>query len=329
MSSFVHSIEKSICQYSLIPRGSRVLVAVSGGADSVSLLLALYDLRHRLGFSLVVAHYDHALRASSAKESQFVKCLADRLGLEFITERSRNQPPATGSLEEFARNIRYDFLCRAMRQCRADAVAVAHTKDDLAETVLMRILRGAGLSGLRSMLPLTRRNGCVIIRPLLEETRRDVEAFLRKKDAKYVNDPTNRSLKFDRNRVRLKLIPYIEKEFAPDLKDRLAVLAKTAGADHGFIDQAGVQLWSQVARKRGKTVQIKLEEFRVLHPAMRRVILRKSVEVLTGAGRSLDLKHTDMMDFFALSARKGDLALPLGLILRKSKEGRSFSVQIS
>jgi tRNA(Ile)-lysidine synthase len=221
--NFTDKVRFNLSRYKLLALGDRLLVGVSGGADSVALLLSLHELRHELGFEIVVGHFNHALRRSAARDQSFVRGLAGRLGLRFVTETNRKKVPNKGSVEEFARDCRYDFLLRTAKRVGAGSIALAHTQDDLAETVLMRILRGTGLAGLRSMTFLSCRQQVAIIRPMLNISRHGVEVFLKMKKARFVHDPTNSSLDFTRNKVRLKLIPYLGKYFAPDIKERLAI----------------------------------------------------------------------------------------------------------
>ena len=327
MTPLVDKVYHNIQKHSLLSPGSRVLVAVSGGADSVALLQALNLLRHNLGISIVVAHYNHALRASAIQDQKFVEQLAEKLGLSCVTEMNRKKSPSKGSVEEFARNVRYDFLLRTARRVKADAVAVAHTQDDLAETVLMRILRGTGLSGLRSMSPKRVVAGVDFIRPLLNISRLAVEHFLKSKRSAFIQDPTNRSLEFTRNKIRLHLIPYIEKGFAPDVKDRLVALADIACVEEDFIEEAGCAAWPRLVKIGQDKIVVKSEEFQVLHRALRRVLLRMVIAALKGVAKPWDLRHVDMMDTFVCSKSVGTLALPQGFVLRKTRGGRTFAIQ--
>jgi tRNA(Ile)-lysidine synthase len=320
---FTDKIRLNLSKYRLLARGDRLIVGVSGGADSVALLYSLYELRHDLGLEIVVAHYNHALRKSAVRDQLFVRELAGRLGLRFVTETNRKRIPTKGSVEEFARERRYDFFVRAARKARAEAIALAHTKDDLAETVLMRVLRGAGLAGLRSMAFKSHRQGIAIIRPLLNISRREVETFLKSRKVRHVNDPTNRSLDFTRNKVRLKLIPFLEQNFAPDIKERLAVLSETVALDYEFLNTALQKVDSHV--RDGS--QIRRLDFLKLHPSMRRMVLRSSLEKIRLGCQALSLKHIDILDGFIASSTEGKISLPGGLrVLKKGNKIKLISL---
>lgn len=329
MDALLLKISDAIHKHHLLSRGDKILVGVSGGADSVALVAALNALRYDLGISLAVAHYNHALRASSDRDQKFVETLSRKLGLPIITEKNRKRISSRGSLEEIARDLRYDFFFRVARQLKVDAVAVAHTQDDLAETVLMRILRGTGLAGLRSMMPKRLIQGMPLIRPFLGISRSEIECFLARQRLSFVNDPTNRSLEFTRNRTRLKLIPFIQKEFSLDVKKRLAVLADVARVDHDFIEKMGRQAWKRTITEKSGSILINTSVFLKFHTALRRNILRKCVDALKGDEKSWDLKHAEMMDCFISSQKIGRLSLPEGFTLRRSRGGRNAILEKS
>jgi len=207
----------------MVREGDRVVAAVSGGADSVCLLDVLARLSMELGLDVAVAHFDHGLRKDQDQsETLFVKDLAEGLELPFYTEKA--SPPLqgrAGSLEERARDARYAFLERVRQAHRARRVAVGHNMDDQAETVLMRLLRGSGPSGL-SGIPLVREPG--IIRPLISVRRRDIEAYLKARGLPWRVDPTNLKTRHLRNRIRLELLPLLL-DFQPRLVERLGGLA--------------------------------------------------------------------------------------------------------
>jgi tRNA(Ile)-lysidine synthase len=313
--NFTDKLHSNLLKYRLLERGERLLVGVSGGADSVALLLALYELRHELGIEIMVGHFNHALRRSAVRDQAFAKGLAGRLGLRFVTETNRKKVPDKGSLEEFARDRRYDFLLRSARRVGAGSIALAHTQDDLAETVLMRILRGTGLAGLRSMSFKSCRGKVAVVRPMLNISRHEVEVFLKRKKARFVHDPTNSSLDFTRNKVRLKLIPYLEKHFAPDIKERLATLADSVALDYDFLENALEKVFYRVAER----AEIRSLAYSRLHQAMRRMVLRALLEQIRTGSQALSLKHIDLIDKFITSSVKGQMSLPGGVKLVKNK----------
>jgi tRNA(Ile)-lysidine synthase len=218
--------------------GQRIGVAVSGGADSVALLLLLLELREKLGVVLSVAHFNHQLRGrASDADEKFVAALAARHHLAFFV--AREDVPAKAkreraNLEEAARRARYAFFERLVSGGSFDKIAVAHTADDQAETVLAHIFRGTGLAGLGGIHPET---GSVF-RPLLRLRRADLRAYLRSRRQTWREDASNRDTKRTRARIRLKLMPVLEKKFQPAVVDHLCQLADLAREDDAWLDSS-------------------------------------------------------------------------------------------
>lgn len=308
-----------IQEQKLFRAGDKVIVGVSGGKDSVALLHLLFNLRHQLGITLSVAHYNHALRRSSVRDQEFVQDLALRMGVPFFTETNRVRLPSNVSVEEFARERRYGFLRRAVRSSRADSVALAHTRDDLAETVLMRILRGTGLSGLRAMLPKRELNGMIIIRPFLAISRREIDSYIKDNRLRWIEDPSNRSLEFFRNVVRLKLIPYLERNAGLGVKSNLANLASIAASDYDLIEVHAVDLFKTLAEKRGRGVVFPINKIVILHSALRRTLFRLAIEEIKGDLNAIGYEHLTAVERLSLRGKSGmTLVLPKGILVKRS-----------
>jgi tRNA(Ile)-lysidine synthase len=216
--------------------GDRVAVAVSGGADSVALLMLLFELRAKLGIVLSIAHFNHELRGrSSDADETFVAKLAARLRLPFHVERADIAAKARRdkvNLEDTARRARQAFFAKLVADNHATHIAVAHTADDQAETVLAHILRGTGLTGLGGIHPIAKH----IVRPLIQLHRADLRAYLRSKKQPWREDATNRDTAKMRARIRKKLIPLLEHQFQPNIVEHLATLADLAREDGVFLD---------------------------------------------------------------------------------------------
>jgi tRNA(Ile)-lysidine synthase len=220
----------------LVRPGQRLGVAVSGGADSVGLLLLLLELREKLGIVLSVAHLNHKLRrkASDADE-RFVAKLAAKHGLVFHAENvdvAARAKRKKANLEDAGRRARYDFFSRLVADGKVDLVAVAHTADDQAETVLAHILRGTGLAGLGGIHPRTES----VVRPLLGVRRAELRAYLRGKKQDWREDNTNQDTARMRARIRKKLLPLLEREFQSGVVEHLASLAEFARKDEKFLE---------------------------------------------------------------------------------------------
>ncbi|MCM8795588.1 MAG: tRNA lysidine(34) synthetase TilS, partial [Candidatus Omnitrophica bacterium] len=188
----LEKVRKTIKRYQLIAKNNKILVAVSGGPDSVALLYLLKTLAPELKLKLHIAHLDHSLRRDSYKDREFVEHLAKRLNIPITCGKvDIKKLVQKGSLEEVARKARLEFFFKVAKKIKADKIAVGHNRDDQAETVLMRILRGSGLYGLAGILPKRKISGYEIIRPLIEVRRKEVESFLRRKKIKPCIDISN------------------------------------------------------------------------------------------------------------------------------------------
>ena len=214
----------SIRDHALVLRGQHILLGISGGADSMMMMHLLSDLASMLNLQLTVAYLDHDLRDESAEDGLFVKNAAKALGLSFVTDKAVVQDLSEKngiSLEMAAREARYDFFARMAKQTECDAVATAHTLDDLAETVLLKMARGAGMGELSGISRETELYGVRVIRPILDLTRKDVEDYLNKRKIKWREDFSNNDLKFLRNRVRHEILPLLSDRLNPKIKEAL------------------------------------------------------------------------------------------------------------
>lgn len=240
----------------MLRAGERVGVGVSGGADSVALLLLLVELREKLGIVLSVAHLNHKLRgAASDADEKFVAKLAAKHGLTLYSE-SLNVAAKAGrekaNLEDAARRARYEFFARLVAEEKVECVAVAHTADDQAETVLAHILRGTGLAGLGGIHPRTES----VVRPLLGMRRAELRAYLRSKKQSWREDATNQDTSRMRARLRKKLLPLLEREFQSGAVEHLASLAEFAREDEEFLECLARERCEALAKKTGDESRI-------------------------------------------------------------------------
>jgi tRNA(Ile)-lysidine synthase len=233
--SLVRRVQSAIEKQELLRAGERVGVAVSGGADSVALLLLLLELRAKLGVVLSVVHFNHKLRGkASDADEKFVAKLAAKHGLPFHAGHADVAAKAKRdktNLEDTARRTRYEFFAQQIKEEHVDKVAVAHTADDQAETVLAHILRGTGLAGLGGIHPVAEH----VVRPLLGVRRAELRAYLRSKKQTWREDATNRDATRMRARIRKKLLPILKKQFQPAVVEHLATLAELAREDEAFL----------------------------------------------------------------------------------------------
>jgi tRNA(Ile)-lysidine synthase len=315
-------VKKTIRQYRMFEPGQTVVVGVSGGPDSTALFLLLSELKASMGLELVVAHLDHRLRKTSGQDAAFVKALAGRHGASFYTSRIPLKAlKAKGSLEDRMRCFRYAFYADICRRVGASRIALGHTLDDQAETVLMRVLRGSGLFGLSAILPRrVLEDGVDVVRPLINTTKRDVLAYLKKKRVRYRVDETNTDQAFLRNKVRQHLLPLLERKYNPNIKETLAHLASTVGADYRYLWQEAERFLRDKATCRDRCVFLPLEPLCDLDVSLCRIVFRLGLERVKGDLRKWELRHAEEIEDLMLFRPKGSqVHLPDGVIVAKTE----------
>lgn len=329
VDSVMKIVRSTLKDLEMVRQGDRVVAAVSGGADSVCLLEVLARVSRELDLKLAVAHFDHGLReGQDESETTFVRGLAEGMGLPVFTEKAN--PPLqdrAGALEERARDARYGFLERVRRAHNARRVALGHTLDDQAETVIMRLLRGAGGSGL-SGIPPVREPG--IIRPLIRVRRREVEDYLRAVGLSWCVDPTNLETRHLRNRIRRELIPVLL-EYQPRLVEHLGELAGLIRDDDSFMEDMSTA-WVEEHGKKGRQGVTELSVYRFLREpaALQRRIVRAALRGEAGGLRSIHLEHVRAVMHLAAAGRpQGRIHLPGGLRVQRSYDQLVFGFERS
>ena len=294
-------------------------VAVSGGIDSVAMLRLLLELRKDLGTVLSAVHFNHRLRgAESDADEEFVSKLACRHRLDFLCESADVGAVAADrhlSLETAARRARYEFFERLLRENRLNRIATAHTLDDQAETVLLKVVRGAGTRGLAGIYPQLLVDGpqLSVVRPLLTTRRRDLEAYLGELGQPWREDKSNRDLRHGRNRVRHGVLPRLERHLNPAVRKALAETAEIARVEEAYWQQ-------QVARVSHERDEISLKVLRELPLALRRRVVRSLAE---GLGVRLEFQHVE--EILNLTAGQA-VAIPKGWMAVCENEGLHFKV---
>lgn len=342
----------------LLKPGLRLAVGLSGGADSVALLRALAERSRELGLVLHAAHLHHGLRGEEADgDLRFARSLAARLGLPFHESRvdtaaearapiesgkvaaGRAAEPAktAETIEEAARRLRYRWFRQLMASGEVDAVATAHTRDDQAETVLAKFLRGAWTEGLSGIYPVVEFPEGRILRPLLGATRAEVEAYLGALGQEWREDSSNRHLTFTRNRIRHQLLPLLE-GWNPQLREHLAQMAELARDEEAWwrteLARMAPQLLlpGQPVRGGGRaaaeslppSLSIDVTRLAALAPALQRRLLRYGVEEL---GATVDFPSTEALRSLALAGRAGQ-RLPLAQGLTAERTHRELRLTI-
>jgi tRNA(Ile)-lysidine synthase len=310
--------------------GACALVAVSGGADSVALLLVLADLAAEgLVPPLVVAHLHHGLRAGAADEDEaFAASLAARMGLPCETARADVPAEARAQglgIEEAARLARRRFLADAARRRDARQVALGHTADDRAETVLFNVLRGTGIEGLAALAPrapLDAGAEIEIVRPLLEVTRAQVLEFLRARGQAWREDESNADPAYTRNRLRQDVLPLAREAVNPRADEALARLADQAAAAGEVLEDALQAVWRQVVRPAagGGALVIDADDFTPLRPWMQGAILRRAVERLGGGLKHMSADRTrEVVAALLAKTVAGPIDLPGNLVATRRR----------
>ncbi len=324
--TFISKIKQFSRQQNLFQKGNKIIVGVSGGPDSVSLLYALYELRPFLKISLHVAHLNHKLRKSSELDQKFVQNLSKKFSLPYTCKTVKIKKQKQ-SLEEVARNERIKFFVNLAKKEKAAAIALGHTQDDLAETVLMRILRGTGIFGIRSILPKRKIYNTMFVRPLLKINRKEIEQFLKRKNIKFRIDPSNKKNNFFRNKIRLELIPLLEKKYAPGIKEALSRLSENACISHDYLHEKSQKIFKKISKSSTskKHIKIRLDYFKKIHLAMQRIIIRLAVEYLQGNTRQMTLSHVEEIeDLIKNRPLKSIVNLPSNIIVSKQKSTLTF-----
>jgi tRNA(Ile)-lysidine synthase len=321
--------------------GERVGVAVSGGADSVALLLLLLELREKLGIVPSVVHFNHKLRSkASDTDEKFVAKLAAKHGLEFHSasvDVAKKAKVERANLEDAGRRARYDYFRSLLEAGTCTRIAVAHTADDQAETVLAHLLRGTGLAGLSGIHPVAG----PVVRPLLSVRRSELRRFLRARKQTWREDATNRDTKRIRARIRKKLLPLLEKQFQPAIVEHLATLAGLALEDEAFLDAVAEERTTRLVQKKDEQARIFVDD--LFQPwkkgelnkgntedaestrALRTRMVRRIVESVKPRAGQLGAGHVRAVLELARSGQSGSsLALPGGVEVRKERDALVF-----
>lgn len=309
MRTLADRVRRTLRKHALAERGSRVIVAVSGGPDSVALVHVLNSLADTGEIALVgLAHFNHRLRDAAGRDEAFCRDLAARLALPIEIGSADVRAIAAAeraSIEDAARDARYAFLEGAADRLRADRIGVGHTRDDQAETFLLRVLRGAGPRGLASIYPRVGR----IIRPLIDTTRADVLEYLAARGLAYCEDETNRDLTNPRNRIRHELIPYLRQHLSPDVVSVLAREAAIARDDAEWLEQEAIEAERSCVPSDSGTLGLDAPALRLLHPSVARGVIRRAL-VGSGPGRFVNFEHVDAVLDLVRHGARGGVDLP-------------------
>ena len=314
----IKKIEQTINKYFLLENGDRVVVALSGGADSCALLLGLVCLAETHCLKLVVAHFNHGLRhEESDRDEQFCRTLAQKYGLLFVTEKMCHPSIPKGvSPEDFFRRERYRFLDKVAADYGANKIAFGHHLHDQAETVLLNILRGSGLDGLKGFLPMRENK---YIRPLMEVSRKEINEFLSKDGFEYRQDSSNNSMVYLRNKIRKELIPCLKEKYNPQIEQNLVRMAEIIRRDNEFIcGYVNDILTSPHIQKKQNEVSFSAEYFKTLHASLGYRLLKALLEGLAPDGKGFSSSHIQSLADLVINSASGkEISLPCRLKVQK------------
>ncbi len=300
-----------------------IVVSVSGGVDSMALLHLLYELKDEFDMRLSVAHLDHGIRGeSSEKDAEFVREVAGKLGLPSTVEKRDVKGITDGgsSLEEAARKVRYEFLEDVRDKQAADYVALGHNRDDQVETVLMHLIQGAGLRGLSGMDPVRE----FYVRPLLNNSREEIYSYADASGLEYRKDETNQDTDYLRNRIRHELLPELEENYNPRIREKINELSTLAGEAHSFIQEraTGVMEELELEREDGE-IRFQREGVQQLHPYLKKVAIRQLVLEARGSLKDVTSSHVEkIIDQLEKNPSRAQLDLPGLTFILRGETGR-------
>lgn len=314
----IKKIEHTIRKYSLLEEDDRVVVALSGGADSCALLLALAALARRWRLELIAAHFNHGLRGAQSDEDEaFCRRLAQQSGLVFVAQKLAGTGiPAGLSPEDYLRRERFRFLDKTASDHGANKIALGHHRGDQAETFLLNMIRGSGLDGLKGFLPIRENR---YIRPLIEASREEILGFLSERGASFREDSSNESEVYLRNRVRLELIPFLREKYNPRIEETLARTAEIIRRDDSFIDGC-VQKILRLPhiQKTEKEISFAASYFLSLHEALTCRVFKALLESLAPEAGGFSSSHLLALTGLLKERSTGKkLSLPYGLSARR------------
>jgi tRNA(Ile)-lysidine synthase len=292
VNALLQQVRRTVQRHALCPPGSRVLVGLSGGSDSVALTRALLELSATLDIQLAaLAHFNHRLRHAAANDQEFCRDLAASLGVPFVAEAADVAAYAGTqglSIEDAARRLRYDFLERTAARLPADRVAVGHTMDDQAETFLLKLMRGAGSTGLGGVYP---QRG-IVIRPLLDVSRDELRAWLSSLGQVWVEDETNADLANPRNRLRHRVLPELDAAYGGPTRASIARAAELAREDGQWLDELASARYRALVRDSQDCLEMDVAALLAEPLPLRRRLLLLAMRTRSG-GREVGHDHVE------------------------------------
>ena len=311
----------TINKYKLIENGDKIVLGLSGGPDSVCLLHILYRLKEKLDIEVYAAHLNHQIRGIEAqKDALYITQLCENLGVTSFV-KSIDVPKYCKenglSVEEGARKLRYEMFEEIKQKTKSNKIAIGHNLNDQAETILMRIMRGTGLQGLRGIEYIRDNN---IIRPILDIDRKDIEAYCEEYELNPRIDHTNLETIYTRNKIRLELIPYMKDNFNPNVIESIVRMSNSLKTDSDYIQEESEIKFKEVSNLQEDACEIDIQKYSKLHDAIKVRVLRKGIKHILGDTNFVDQKHIE--DIMQLEDNKKIdkmITLPRGIFAYRRK----------
>ena len=290
-------ILETIKKYNMIENGEKVVLAVSGGPDSICMLDILNDIKNDvtidINFEIVVAHVNHMIRKEAEEDEKYVKKYCEEKQIEFYSKSIDVQKMANNNkigVEEAGRNARYDFFDEILERTNAQKIAIAHNKNDNVETVLMHIIRGSGINGLKGIEPERGK----YIRPIIECERNEIEEYCTQKNLQPRIDKTNFENEYTRNKVRNLLIPYIQKEFNPNLIKTIDRLSNLVAEEEKYMDKQVEKAYKEMLISESENeIQLRLKTFNIQEKVIKSRIILYTITRLFGNSKGLEKIHIE------------------------------------
>lgn len=284
----------TIKKYNMINEGDKIVIGVSGGPDSITLLNVLNKFKEKLNIKIYVAHINHMIRAEADEETEYVKEFCNRLDVEFFCKKIDAQEEAKKlkiGTEEAGRNIRYAFFEEVAKKVGANKIATAHNSNDNAETVLMNIMRGTSISGLAGIEKI--RDG-KYIRPLIRCSRKAIEEYCKQNNLQPKFDKSNLENIYTRNKIRNLLIPYIQKEFNPNIIDTINRLSDIAISEEQFINKIVENEYKKLLINANKNeIILDMKKFNMLDYVIKAKLILYTIEKVSGISAGIEKIHID------------------------------------
>ena len=287
---------ETIKKYNLIEDGDKIVLGVSGGPDSISMLNILNEIKNEqiIKFEIYVAHINHMIREEAIDDEKYVEDYCNKKNIECYIKRveveqiANNQKIGT---EEAGRNVRYDFFEEILQKTNSNKIAIAHNKNDKIETIIMHLLRGSGLSGLKGIEPIRDNK---YIRPLIECERQEIEQYCEKNQLNPRIDKTNFENEYTRNKIRNIVIPYIEKEFNPNILQTLSRLSDVATEESNYIESETQKIYQKIlVEKTDKQIALNLKEFNKQEKVIKNRLILLTIKQLMGSTQGIEKIHIE------------------------------------